>query len=243
MAVSLSRIGVVGILAGGYGPGNVPFPSPGPIVQEFNTPGTFDVRVPLNRTHCRVQLWGAGAGGGGSIGLAQSAGGGGGGGYAESTVLVVPGSTMTGVLIIGAGGSGGLGGVSPTGGDDGEGTSWDGAVVACDGGYGNPNPKGGGVGGNGVFGDVQHSGGYGADELDVDNAGGGGGSAGPLADGQNAFGPAGGVAVAGGGAGGDGAGPPVVGGFPGGGGGGAQADEERDGAAGAGGRAVLSFYP
>ena len=60
--------------------------------------------VPLNVSHVKARVWGAGGGGGGNYRQGAS-GGGGGGGYAEQIVAVTPGASIP--ITVGVGGTGG----------------------------------------------------------------------------------------------------------------------------------------
>lgn len=82
---------------------------PVPGFQEFTTPGTHYFNVPATYTHLRVTMVGGGGGGGSGRGNYNSSkgggGGGGGGGYIQ-TLLTVPASSTT-IVVVGVGGQGG----------------------------------------------------------------------------------------------------------------------------------------
>ena len=163
--------------------------------QTFTSSGTFT--VPAGVTTVQVEAWGGGgAGGGVASGIfppTRAGGGGGGGAYAKnSSVTVIPGSTIT--VTVGAGGAG-------VGGADGNngGSSSFGGLVTVSGGlggkHGSTSPTNG-AGGNGAFG--TRNGGNGA-AASGGNSGGGGGGAGTSGNGGNASGMTGGTGGSGGG--------------------------------------------
>lgn len=124
--------------------------------------------VPLNVSHVRARVWGAGGGGGGNY-QQGAGGGGGGGGYAEQIVAVTPGTSIT--ITVGTGGvGGGNSSVSASANNGGSGGSSSfGAYVSATGGVGGfgtlLGESGiGGAGGRGygnalvIFGGTGHSG-------------------------------------------------------------------------------------
>lgn len=124
--------------------------------------------VPLNVSHVKARVWGAGGGGGGNY-RQGAGGGGGGGGYAEQIVAVTPGSAIT--ITIGTGGVGGSNSsVSSSANNGGSGGSSSfGPYISATGGVGGfgalLGESGiGGVGGRGygnalvIFGGTGHSG-------------------------------------------------------------------------------------
>lgn len=104
--------------------------TPTPQISTYSTPGSYTYTVPANAQSVRVQVWGAGGSGG--SGVQDSSGihpgrGGGAGGYAESTLILSPGSTHT--IVVGQGGQSAAEGGARNGGD----SSFDQAVVATGG--------------------------------------------------------------------------------------------------------------
>ncbi len=75
--------------------------------KKFETPGTYNWKVPPGVTSICVEVWGAGGGGASNYGSILS-GGGGGGGYGYQCYTVVPGTNY--IVTIGSGGSGGVNG-------------------------------------------------------------------------------------------------------------------------------------
>lgn len=214
-----------------------------PFSLTWNDAATYPaVKIPVGANTARVQLWGGGGGGGGAqVGVDSGGGGGGGGAYSEKTIEVVPGESIS--VIVGAGGAGGAGIGDGTAGGYSSITAD--AVLASGGGEGGSgdNSGSGGTGGGsgGGIGDIKYSGGDGAEAADTENAAGGGSSAGPAADGVAASSSTGATAPTGGGNGGNGAATPTAGQAPGGGGGGAQFDGAGTGAAGAPGKAIITY--
>ena len=130
------------------------------------TPGAYSFAVPAGVTSITVKAWGAGGGSGGSV-TASVSGDGGGGGFAQSTVFVTPGETLT-VYVGGGGGGapcddgayggggGGWSGIKRSGtslvvggGGGGGGGAWD--VYAGGSGGGGGGNSGDGQGGEGNF--------------------------------------------------------------------------------------------
>lgn len=132
----------------------------------FTSSGTFV--VPAGVTQITLELIGAGG-----DGAANGGGGGGGGAYVRGTANVTPGSSIS--IVVGDGGSGlatiagGLGMLANAGGN---------ATTVP-----NPNVGGGGAGGTGLGGQVQHAGGAGGGGYWTYFGGGGGGAAGPSGNG------------------------------------------------------------
>ncbi len=86
----------------------------------FSTPGNTTWTVPAGVTSVMVKAWGGG-GGSGSSGAGLNSGAGGGGGFAQDTVSVTPGQTIT--VYVGGGGTGGASGLSRGNGGGGGGYS------------------------------------------------------------------------------------------------------------------------
>ncbi len=123
------------------------------------SPGNYKFTVPPGVTSITVKAWGAG-GGGGSAGSNASSDGGGGGGsaYAQSTLSVTPGETLT--VYVGGGGGGGVANVTGNSGGGGGGGGYSriargssNLLIAAGGGGGgggdNSSATLGGVGGGG----------------------------------------------------------------------------------------------
>jgi len=125
--------------------------------------------VPAGVTQLVVKTWGGGGGGAGSQDGSDSGGAGGGGGFAQATITVTPGETLT----IKVGGGGGAGGHSSgSGGTNGGGSGGlvEGALVGGSGGGGGysevlrgstPLVQAGGGGGGGYAGEFSGNGGGG----------------------------------------------------------------------------------
>lgn len=163
--------------------------------QTFTSSGTFT--VPAGVTTVQVEAWGGGgAGGGVASGFLppnRAGGGGGGGAYLKNTsVTVIPGSTVT--ITVGAGGTG----VNGADGNNGGASSFGGLVTVSggNGGKHGSNSPANGAAGTGSFG--TRNGGNGA-AASGGNSGGGGGGAGTTGNGGNASGMTGGTGGAGGG--------------------------------------------
>lgn len=69
----------------------------------YSTAGSSSFTVPTGVNSITVEAWGAGGGGGNGSGSTGSGGAGGGGGYAQSTLSVTPGETLT--INVGTGGA------------------------------------------------------------------------------------------------------------------------------------------
>src|SRR3989344_3109 len=193
----------------------------------YTTAGSDSYVVPVGVTSITVKAWGAGGGGGSdSAAGGPTAGAGGGGGFAQATINVTPGETLT--IEVGTGGAG----AAAQGGGNGGGYT---AIkrgstylvqAGAGGGGGGMNQAGaGGAGGGasgiiGTNGQTAVAGGPGTDSAGgaggaggtsgtngaagVANAGGNGGATGSGGAGGTGAGGAGGTAAAGGGAGGGG---------------------------------------
>ncbi len=151
----------------------------------FSTIGVHSFVVPTGVTNVTVKAWGAGGGGGGASGVTGGIGGG--GGFAQRTLSVTAGETLT--IAVGDSGKGGktsqLGDFAPgAGGSPGGGV---GGAVACN--FRVPCTSGGGGGGySGVFrGAVSQ-----ASALIIAGGGGGSGGVGDQGSASNA-GPGGGA--------------------------------------------------
>lgn len=115
--------------------------------------GTRTWTVPEGVWKISVELWGAAAGTYASYGNNLSSGGSGGGGYSKKAIAVTPGQVCS--YTVGAGGAYGVSGVAPGNG----GTKSFDAVFSATGSTKNPlatvaNPTFGGIGGDGLGGDV-----------------------------------------------------------------------------------------
>jgi trimeric autotransporter adhesin len=214
----------------------------------LTTAGTTSFTAPTGITSVTVQLWGAGGAGGGSNINKKAASGGGGGAYNFSnTVTVIPGTTYSNSVVVGAGG---IGADSVNGGNGNNSSVAFGSSLSANGGKGgsangiNTSPIGDG-GAPGIF-----SGGRGGSATQGANGpgGGGGSSAGTAANGNNGTSTTAGIAVVGGGAGGA-AGAQSVNGSPGanpGGGGGGGGDKAGSnntaGGNGGTGQAIISYF-
>ncbi len=212
-------------------------------VDTYSTAGAFTWTAPAGVISVQAECWGGGEGGGGAPGaLGRGTHGGVGGGYArKNSIVVIPGNNYT--VTVGAAGTAGIatGSTEGPGGD-----SWFSTTGTVLGAGGN------GSGGTAQVGDVTFSGGTSPDPT-LGNLGGSGGgsSAGTSAGGFNGTaggataGSSGGLAPSGGGNGGHGgtnitdAGL-TAGSAPGGGGGGG--GNQADGAAGAAGQVVLTYF-
>ncbi|WP_366186375.1 ice-binding family protein [Flavobacterium ovatum] len=212
--------------------------------------GTTSFTAPTGITAVTVQAWGSGGAGGGSSSNKSAGSGGGGGAYSfNNAVIVLPGTTYTSGIVVGAAGA--AGSVSGAAGGNGNPSSVVfGTTVTANGGQGgngngiNATPVGDG-GAAGIY-----SGGNGGSGTQgADGPGGGGGSsAGISAAGNNGAITTAGAAVTGGGAGGAGGASGVIGSVglsPGGGGGGGG---DRNGATssiggnGAVGKVIISYF-
>lgn len=161
-------------------------------VQIFSASGTWTVPAGIGK--CRVRVWGAG---GGYCGAGSFFAGGGGGGFAMKSIYDLSGVTTVAVVV---GTGGGIVNTTSTNGTAG-GTSSFGSYVSATGGFtGSTSLSTLNVGGTGVGGDINTSGGRG---FGSGSAGGGGGGCGSLfgnggtggenaRPGMNSFGGAGG---------------------------------------------------
>lgn len=202
---------------------------------------------PAGVTSIQIECWGAG-GAGGSRTSTGAGGGGAGGAYASYTMSVTPGVSYNYSV-----GSGGVAGASGSGVDGGDSWFSTNSTVLAKGGDGvNTNSSTGAtaVAVTSSIGTVRHKGGNGrnGNTSGTDYGGGGGSSAGPLADGVNATSTTGlgATAPTGGGDGGDGryntSGNGSDGSTPGGGGGGAvRTSGSRSGGDGGGGQIKITY--
>lgn len=158
-------------------------------VQVFSASGTWTVPAGIGK--CRVRVWGAG---GGYCSNASYYAGGGGGGFAMKSIYDLSGVTSVAV-VVGTGGA--ITSTASTNGTAG-GTSSFGSYVSATGGYtASTTPATLNVGGTGVGGDINTSGGRGASGSSAGGGGcaslfGSGGDGGSSFPGFNAFGGAGG---------------------------------------------------
>jgi hypothetical protein len=83
------------------GASNIPFIFQSPV--KFETPGTYNWKVPPGITTIWIEVWGGGGQGGGIGGKANYSSGGGGGSYGYGRFTVVPGTLY--VVTVGAGGN------------------------------------------------------------------------------------------------------------------------------------------
>ncbi len=221
--------------------GSVPPPNPGPIVMTYTIPGTYTMTVPLNRRHARVQCWGGGSGGAGpSTTDLISGAGGAGGAYAEDTISVTPGGTLT--ITVGGGGAGGVASnPGSVGGAGGVSHVSDNSVLAV-GGSAQVDYHTAAVGGlsSACVGAIKHSGGNGY-KAPSDPPGAGGAAAGTDVDGASATNTSAGVGVAGGGSGATPGVPQTPATAPGGGGAGGVELLSQSGSEGMAGEVIVSF--
>ncbi|MFZ1703295.1 MAG: hypothetical protein WAT79_03055 [Saprospiraceae bacterium] len=222
-------------------------PNPVPpfvITKTYSSVGSHSFTVPQGVTSITVETWGGGGRGGSKTSGSDGSGGGGGGAFSSSVISVVPGQSF--VIEVGVGSTSN----SIDGGD-----SWfspntiaEALVLARGGKTVANNGTNGGEGGlssEGV-GTIKYSGGNGAPRINLSTSGGGGSSAGTVANGSHGSQHVGGIAPSGGGNGGNGRtsqGSGSAGLVPGGGGGGAVRSGSGSPSGGNGGRGqVLITY-